>query len=140
MSLLSRAEIASMNATLRQLTNATLIEISGPARRDAHGDPVGDGPVLWSGEARGFLQRENRVRVVNDREVVEDVDVLRIFEAEGAPTDVVAGADWEASTVLVEDHRPSTPIALRWQVRGMSWDHDGTLDSMLLELDAETEA
>jgi hypothetical protein len=140
MPLISARDIARMNGTLAQLSNATIIEIAGPARLDSAGDPVGDPVVLWEGEARGFLQREEKAVTTNGVETIEDVDTLRVFEAEGMPTTIVAGADWDAYTVVIVDRRPAVDVTLRWTVRGMSWDHDGTLDSLLLELDAEVAA
>ena len=65
-----------------------------------------------------------------------DTFTVRLPFAELA--DVRAGADQEASTVVIVDRRGPRPVTRRWKVRGVENRAGGTaVDSVRLELDAE---
>lgn len=133
--LLSAREVADILATLNLVANAALVEIAEPGAPARNGDT--EPSPVWAGEVPAFLERKRRARVVGGVQLVEDVDVLRVYDAEGAPTEYVAGADQAATTVVVEDRRGGGTTRSRWTVRGVERDADGTLDSTLLELDDE---
>lgn len=120
------------------VTNAILTAITGPGSPDDYGDP-GAGGALWQGRAAGYLKRVSKTIVSGGREVRVRRDIFTILATAGAPVLEVAGADWEATTVTIEDRRGSTPVTRSFRVGAMENRAAGTsLDSVRLELDDET--
>lgn len=128
-------------------TNAVLTKITGAGAPDRYGDP-GAGQVLWSGRAAGYLKRVRR-SVLSMRLSVEGsgggvqtdvrVDIFTILASASAPVVEVAGPDWEATTVEIEDQRTSPPVVRTFTVTAMENRAAGTIaDSVRLELDQET--
>ncbi len=138
MSPLSSDDIAWMNDTAAELANATLtvIEAPGPlARNNDPGTPV----TVWTGEARGFLERKDRDVLSGGVQVREQTDTFILYDAQGAPVESLrSGADSEASTVVIRDQRLSTTVLWRFTIVGMQHEADGTLDHVLLTLNAGT--
>ncbi len=136
MSLLSPGDIAWMNDTAAELANATLTVIETPGPLGRNNDPGTPVPV-WTGEARGFLERKDRDVLSGGVQVREQTDTFILYDAQGAPVEsLVAGADWSASTVVIRDERLSTAVLWRFTVVGMQHEADGTLDHVLLTLNA----
>lgn len=120
------------------LTNAVLTQIASPGPLDRHGDP-GAPVVTWTGRAPGYLKRTRRSVLSGGAQVRVVVDTFTVLATAGAPASQVAGADWEASTVVIEDRRSSTPISRRFRVAAMENRAAGTrVDSVRLELEGET--
>jgi hypothetical protein len=136
MGLLSPGDIAWMNTTTSELANATLtvIEAPGPlARNNDPGTPV----TVWEGEARGFLERTDRDVLSGGVQVREQTDTFILYDAQGAPVESLrSGSDSEASTVVIRDERLATVVLWRFTVVGMQHEADGTLDHVLLTLNA----
>jgi hypothetical protein len=119
------------------VTNAVLTAISGPGAPDAYGDPGTPGS-LWSGRARGYLKRVRKTVVSGGEQVEVRRDIFTILASAGAPVLEVAGPDWEATTVTIEDHRGTSPVTRSFAVVMMENRAAGTsLDSVRLELDTE---
>lgn len=119
-------------------TNAILREIANPGPVDRNGDP-GTPVAVWSGLARGYLKRVRRTVVSGGQNVNVHRDIFTILALAGAPALEQAGPDWEASTVVIEDRRGSSPVTRRFTVTAMENRAAGTLvDSIRLELDSET--
>jgi hypothetical protein len=138
MSLLDAGDIAWMNATAAELANATLTVIETPGPLTGSGDP-GTPVAVWTGEARGFLERRDRDVLSGGVQVREQTDVFRLFDAEGAPVaSLRSGADWHAATVVISDERLATAVLWRFTVVGVEHEADGTLDHVLLTLNAGT--
>lgn len=114
-------------------SNAVLVKIQGPGAPDRSGDP-NQGPVVWEGEARGFLARERHDEVSGGVQVPVRRDVFTLLD-EVAPALMAAGPDWEASTVTVRDERGEPPVDVVFMVTGMEHTAHGLLDSVLLTLD-----
>lgn len=130
MTLLTAAELLAMNFTLRELSNCTITEVARPGRLAANGDSTPQ--PTWRGSISGFRDRERRTVV---RDGVQDdvlVETVRVFDAEGGPATYTAAADALAHTIVIDSRR--------WTIRGAQRDHDGTLDSWVLELDNERAA
>lgn len=137
MSLLSAGDLALLNDTVSLLANATLTKVETPGPLANNGDP-GTPVVAWTGEARGFLERKDRDVIAGGVQVKVKVDTLIVFDAEGAPvTSMLAGSDWEASTVVVSDERNAVAVLRRFTVTGMEHEADGTMDHVLLTLNAD---
>ncbi len=138
MGLLSPGEIAWMNDTTSELANATLTVIEAPGPLAGNGDP-GTPVTVWTGEARGFLERKDRDVLNGGVQVREQTDTFILYDAQGAPvTSLRSGADSEASTVIIRDERLATTALWRFTVVGMQHEADGTLDHVLLTLNAGT--
>lgn len=119
------------------LANAVLTAIYAPGSPDEYGDTT-DGSVLWAGRASGYLKRSRRSVVSGGRELQIRRDVFTILATAGAPVLTVAGPDWEATTVTIEDQRVSPPVTRRFTVVAMEDRAAGTIvDSVRLELDRE---
>ncbi|HET6502109.1 MAG TPA: hypothetical protein VFG87_15240 [Amycolatopsis sp.] len=138
MSLIARGDIAGMHGTLTELANATLTQIEAPGPLAGNGDP-GTPVAVWTGAAPAFLERQNRDVLSGGAQVKVKMDTLILFDQAGADVAaIVAGADWEATTVVVSDNRLPTPVIRRFTVNGLEHQADGTLDHALLTLNAET--
>lgn len=126
------------------LTNAVLTKITGPGVPDRSGDP-GAGTVLWTGRAAGYLKRIHRTALgpglqvagsASSQQVRVKVDVFTILNTTGAPILEAAGADWEATTVTIEDCRTRTPVTRVFRVVAMENRAAGLIvDSVRLELE-----
>lgn len=120
------------------MTNAVLTKISGAGKPDRYGEP-GEGSELWIGRASGYLKRERRTVTSGGQQVNVRRDIFTILASAGAPVLEVAGPDWEASKVEIEDHRASDPVVRTFTVTAMENRAAGTIaDSVRLELDQET--
>lgn len=138
MGLLSSGDIAWMNDTAVELANATLTVIEAPGAPGRNNDP-GTPVTVWEGEARGFLERKDRDVLSAGVQVREQTDTFVLYDAQGAPVQSLrSGADAEASTVIIRDERLTTAVLWRFTVVGMQHDADGTLDHVLLTLNAGT--
>lgn len=119
-------------------TNAVLVSITGPGSPDAYGDTI-TGTVVWSGRAAGYLKRVHKTIVSGGQEVDVRRDIFTILNTAGAAVLEVSGADWEATTVVIDDLRGPSPVRRRFTVVAMENRAAGTpLDSVRLELDTET--
>lgn len=130
------------------LANAVLLEIREPGAPLDNGDPNPEGgSLLWSGRAAGYLKRVRRSQTVRgdvsgtgtgvSLQIPVRLDIFTILDSAGAPVIATAGADWEASTVLIEDQRTATPVLRRFTVASMEHRQAGTIaDSVRLELEA----
>lgn len=139
MALLSAGDIALMNDSLDELSNATLVKIETPGAPDAYGEP-GAPTATWTGRADGFLERQDHQEVSGGEQVRIDVTTFLLFDAAGAPVTEVAGPNWSGSTVVIEDGRQAVVVTRRFSVIGMEHQQDNTLDSILLTLDNEAVA
>lgn len=114
--------------------NAVLTQIAAPGPLDTNGDPGTPVPV-WTGRAPGYLKRVRRSVLANGVQVRINVDIFTILSSVGAPPLEVAGADWEAHTVVIDDMRTGTVVTRRFTVNGMENRVGGTIvDSLRLEL------
>ena len=132
--------------------NATLTAITGAGAPDRTGDPAA-GPVLWSGEARGYLTRERHTVITGGQratggapgvaafssggeQMMVNLDVFQLPRTVDAPILEVAGPDWTATTVTIVDHRdPGGGVTLTARVYAMELRAAGTLlDHIRLEL------
>lgn len=141
MSLLSAGDLALLNDTVSLLANATLTKIETPGPLANNGDS-GTPVTAWTGEARGFLERKDRDVIAAGVQVKVKTDTFILFDREGveqtvAIGSVLAGSDWEASTVVIEDERLSPSVTRRWSIAGMEHEADGTMDHVLLTLNAD---
>lgn len=120
------------------LANAVLTQITSAGSPDAYGDPTA-GTVLWTGRAPGYLKRQRGTRLgANGQQVDARADTFTILNTAGAAILEAAGADWEATTVTIEDQRTSPPVTRTFTVRAMENRAAGTIvDSVRLELDHE---
>lgn len=119
------------------LTNAVLLSINDAGSADEYGDATA-GTALWSGRAAGYLKRVAKTVVSGGQEVKVRRDIFTILASAGAPVLEVAGPDWEATTVTIDDLRGPTPVRRRFTVTAMENRAAGTpLDSVRLELDTE---
>jgi hypothetical protein len=135
-SLLSPGDIAIMHGELVGLSNADLTQIATPGPLADNSDPGTPVPV-WTGTAPAFLLEADTDKLSADVEVQAEDVKLRIYDAAGVPADLfAAGADWAGSTVVVADRRLSTTLTRRWSVIALEHEQDGTLDSVLLTLNA----
>ncbi len=122
------------------LFNAVLTEIATPGPLAPNGDP-GDPVSVWTGRASGYLKRVRRSVLSGGAQVRVATDTFTILTSAGAPAAMVAGPDWEASTVVIEDRRASTPVVRRFTVAAMENRAAGTsVDSIRLELEGESTA
>lgn len=122
------------------LTNAVLLTITGPGAPDEYGDTT-TGSVVWQGRAPGYLKRQDRTIVSGGTQVDLKRDTFTILVSAGAPVLEVAGPDWEATTVVIDDLRGVSPVRRRFMVVAMEHRAAGTpVDSVRLELDTETVA
>ena len=136
MTLLSAGDIALMHTTLLELANATLLRIEAPASIDAYGDPTL--ATVWSGTARGTLERQDRDLLSAGVEVRAKVDTFLVYDQAGAPVaSMLAGADWEAAAVVIRDERLTTPVTRRWTITELEHEANHTLDSVLMTLNAD---
>ena len=136
MTLLSAGDIALMHDTVIELANATLTKIESPGALAGNGDP-GAPVTVWTGTAAGFLQREDRDVLSDGIQVHVTADTFLLFDKAGAPAAaIVAGSDWQASTVVISDERTTPAVLRRFSVTGMEHEADGTLDHVLLTLNA----
>jgi hypothetical protein len=129
--MLSERDLATMNATQRQLANATLTRVLGSGTLDAWGDEnPGSLSEVWSGSVRCFQRRERTTKVIGGAEVIVTVDTVRVFDAEDPDLDldaVIADSPGEATYLVVD--------SFLWRVVSTIRDQDGTLDSLLVEID-----
>lgn len=138
MTLLSAADVRMMHRDLVQLSNADLTQIATPGPLATNGDP-GTPVAVWTGTAPGFLQRQAADILSSEVEVSTPKDTFRLFDAAGAPPVLLAaGPDWSGVTVVVADRRLSPVVTRRFAVIGLEREQDGTLDGVLLTLNAET--
>lgn len=143
MSLLSPGDIAQINDTVKQVANATLTTIQTPSAIAGNGDP-GTRVTVWEGEARGFLQRQDRDVLSDGVQARVQIDTFILFDAEAGAHAVPlgslrSGADWHASSVVIRDERLTPASLWRFTVTGLEHEADGTLDHVLLTLNAGTE-
>lgn len=135
--LLTEAEVAGIAATLHGTCNARLVKITGPGVLDRNGDP-GPGVVLWTGEAPCWLERERHDEISGGRQVPVRRDVLVVLDVDVPPV-MVAGPDWDATTVKVRDERvPGSPVTSTFTVTAAEHSAFGLVDSVRLELESET--
>lgn len=128
------------------LSNAVLTKITGaPTAVDSYGDPTADGATVWQGRAPGYLKRTKRA----DQSSTQQIPITTAGAQEGAgrtdtfvmlardaPVIEVAGTDWEASEVTIEDRRTGTPVTKTYRVIGTDHRAAGTIvDSLRLELE-----
>ncbi len=142
--MLSQGDLALMNDVLVGLSNAKLTTVETPGPLADNGDPGTPVPV-WTGEAQGFLAREDRDVLSAGVQVRVRTDTFLLFDREGVEVglaigSVQAGADWEATTVVISDERLTPPILRRWTISGMEHDVDGTLDCVKLILNGDVAA
>jgi len=128
-----------MHGTVALLSNASLVEIATPGPLAANGDP-GTPVEAWSGSAPGFLERKDRNVLSNGIEVQRKVDTFILFDQAADDesidlSDILGGADWTASTVVISDERVSPAVEVRFTVVGLEHEADGTMDHLLLTLD-----
>lgn len=134
MSYLDAGDIALMHDVLIGISNATLIKIENPGQLADNGDS-GTPVTAWTGSASAFLLDELREVLSSGVQVKVQATKLRVFDEAGAAvSDLVAGADWQGSTVVVQDDRLPTTVTRRWSVVAMEHESDQTLDSVLLTL------
>ncbi len=141
MVLLTSDEIGEMNTLLNELANATLTIVQSPGPLNDNGDP-GTPVTVWEGEARGFLSRQDRDVLSGGVQVRQRTDTFLLFDREAVEVGLavgafVAGADHEASTVVISDERLPGPILRRWTVTGMEHEVDNTLDNVTLTLSGD---
>jgi hypothetical protein len=143
MGLLRLTDAKRMAGTLAELSNATLVAITGPGAPDRYGDTPA-GPDLWTGEAMGFLEHPDSSVVGQNQSVgSEEANVRRqattfeVYDLEGAAVVERSGADWAATTVLLDDRRLPTAVRRRFTVTAVEHNADGTLDSVSMRLGAE---
>jgi hypothetical protein len=141
MSLLSPGDLALINDTLNELANATLTAVETPGTLARNGDP-GEPVPVWTGEARGFLERQSKDILSQGVEVSEATTTFILFDEEGrdetvAVGSILAGADWGASTVVIADERLTPPDVRRFTIVALEHQADGTLDHILLTLNAD---
>lgn len=139
MSLLSPGDVALLHDTVALLANASLVEIAAPGALERNGDP-GAPTVAWTGTAPGFLERKDRTVLSGGVEVQSKTDTFILFdraavEASIALSNLLAGADWAASTVVISDRRVTPAVQMRFTVVGLEHEADGTMDHVLLTLD-----
>lgn len=116
--------------------NAVLTKITAPGTVDRYGDPTTAGGALWTGRAAGYLKRIRRTVLSSGQQVAVKLDVFTILDSAGAPALQVAGPDWEASTVIIEDHRTATPAIKTFRVVQMEHRQAGLdVDSVRIELE-----
>ena len=144
MTLLSPGDLALMNGTLNELANATLTKVETAGTLARNGDP-GAPVVVWTGQARGFLERADRDVLSGGAQVKVKTDTFILFDEESRDETVpigsiLAGADWEATTVVISDERTPTPVVRRFTINGMEHQADGTLDHILLTLNGDMPA
>lgn len=132
------------------VANAVLTEIKGPGTLTPNGDPASNGTVLWSGRANGYLKRQKKSAIsghgqaqgsalATGQHVTVNIDVFTILRSAGSPPLAIAGADWEACTVVIEDRRTSPAVTKRFRVNAAENRAAGTIaDSVRLELEAES--
>lgn len=138
MTLLDASDIGVMHDTLIELSNATLTTVETPGTLGRNGDP-GVPVTAWTGSAPGFLLHEEKDILSQGVEVSEPKTTFRLFDQAGADVSrMFSGADWSASTVVIADHRLATTSTRRWTIIAMEHEQDGTLDSVLLTLNADT--
>lgn len=120
------------------LANAVLTQIATPGPTGNSGDPGAPVPV-WAGRAPGYLKRTRKTVLSGGVSVKVATDVFTILGSAGAPIIEVAGPDWEASSVVIEDQRTATPVSRRFTVNAMENRAAGTIvDSLRLELEGES--
>ncbi len=141
MALLSADEIGEMNELLNEVANATLTIVESPGPLAENGDPGTPVPV-WTGEAHGFLSRQDRAVLSNGVEVMQRTDTFLLFDREAVDVGLAiaafrAGADHDATTVVISDERLPDPILRRWTVTGMEHEVDHTLDNVTLTLSGD---
>ncbi len=139
MSLLSPGDLALLNDTVTLLSNASLIAVETPGPLADNGDP-GTPVEAWTGTAPGFLERKDRNVLSAGVEVQVKADTFILFDQAGVEagitlSDVLAGADWTASTIVIADGRVTPAQPTRFSVVGMEHEADGTMDHILLTLD-----
>jgi hypothetical protein len=134
MSLLSAGDIALLHDTMAGVSNARVTQIATPGTLGDSGDP-GTPVVAWSGSAVAFLLVVDHEELSGGVQVQVKATKLRVFDEAGAPVaQLRSGADWAASTVVVEDRRQATASTLRWTIVGIEHESDQTLNSVLLTL------
>jgi hypothetical protein len=122
------------------VANAVLTSIIGPGTTlEPNGDPS-EGEEIWTGRAGGYIKREKRSRKVGDQYERGHIDVFTILTAAGAPNaTVLAGADWEACSVVIEDQRTVPSVTRQFRVTAAENRAAGTIaDSLRIELEAES--
>lgn len=118
-----------------EFSNATLTAVHAAGAPDRNGD-VQQGALLWSGEATGYLQRNDRTVLAGGQQTRLQTDVLMVPRTHAAPVIQVAGPDWAATTITVQDRRGDTPAETTFRVEMMEHRAVGTLlDHVRLELD-----
>lgn len=141
MSLLTPGDLAAMSATLHEHSNATLTAIETPGPLAGNGDP-GEPVAVWTGEARGFLERQDRDALSDGVQARIQMDTFTLFDVEALAHDIALetlrpGADWQATSIVVRDERLSPATLWRFTIRGAEHQADGTLDHTLLTLNGK---
>lgn len=116
--------------------NATLTAIATPGSPDRNGDPT-TGTPIWTGAAPGYLTRIDRTILNDGQQTTVKLDVFALPRTVGAAILEVAGPDWTATTVTIEDRRnPDAIASFTFRVRAMEQRAAGTaLDHIRLELE-----
>ncbi len=131
---LSAGDIRRMHTHLARISNARVTQIATPGTIDDNGDPGTPVPV-WTGSAVAFLERADTSILSGGVEVQVCTTTLRVYDAAGAPVaQLRAGADWTATTIVVDDRRLTPSTTRRWTITGVEHEQDATLDSVLLTL------
>lgn len=132
--LLTDADRALMHETVIRVSNATLTAIERPGTLASNGDP-GTPVMVWTGAAPAFLERSDKDELKGQAETITITDQLIVFDQAGADVAaLIAGADWDGSTVVVTDRRLLPVVSVRWVVQGLEHEADGTMDHCLLTL------
>lgn len=120
-------------------TNATITTVSGAATVDRYGDPATTS-TLWSGNVTGYLKRPRMSRTGTEREEDMKTDSFVIHGDQASPIlqSLSSGADAEAVTVTIVDHRKPSPSTSTYKVKGLEILAAGTVaDSVRLDLRRE---
>lgn len=126
--------------------NAVLLEVRSAGEPDAYGDVEDEGPVVWAGRAPAVLVAVSKLaagtaggvdRVTSERGTTDAAAVtLYVLQSTGVTTNVVAGDQETASTVLVEDQRDTARQTRRYRVVGFENRAGGLpIDSLRFDLD-----
>ncbi len=134
MPLLPAGEMTRMRSVLAERANARLKKIRAPGVPNRSGDTA-PGADLWVGDAPCYLER---VRLEAKPDGVQNPgfeDALTVLDGE-VNVQAIAGPDWEASVLTVEDRRvPAAPVTKTFRVKGGEHVAFNLLDSARLVLD-----
>jgi hypothetical protein len=118
--------------------NAVLIEVRAPGEPDRSGEITALGDVLWVGRAPGYLKRPRTTVVSGGQEINVKRDTLILRALLGVPTRVTPGAQWDGSSIVVDDFRDGHAVRSRFAVKSADLRATGSIvDSLRLELTHE---